>query len=197
MASLAAIEPYAALGFNPDQERGPDGKFGSGGGGTSDHGGGWKDVHGVDRAKVADAVWSMYAKSYAAIGMHLTGPADMMEYDHWSVLGSPPSAFVVAKTTPYGQKLGLLGTDGSKEGKGAVKDWLRTAFHREGTYGEVSHGVEHLSAGSPIVPADKVGAILGKTVEPSADGVHYGRTLAGVGRAEKLMVGRPHGVQTQ
>lgn len=198
-AALARADSIVGLGFNPDQERAPDGKFGPGGstGGEAGAGTGWQDLRGAAREKAADAVWSMYEKSYAAIGMHLAGKADMMEYDHWSVMGTPPHAFVVSKTTPYGQKLGLLGTDGSKDGKTAVKDWLRTSFHKAGVYGEVSHGVEHLAAGSPVVAAAHVGAILGKTVEPSADGLHYGRNLAGVGRVEKLMVGRPKGVPTQ
>lgn len=165
--------------------RGEGGRFGAG-----------TDLHGDARSKVEDAVWSMYQKSYAAIGMHLAGKADMREYDHWHVFGDPPHAFVASKTTPYGTKLGVLGSDGSKEGKAAVKDWLKTAFHREGTYGEVSHGVEHLalSGGAPAVPASEVGAILGKAVEPSADGLHYSRNIGGVGRVEKLMVGRPKGV---
>ena len=61
-------------------------------------------------------------------------------------------------------------------------------------YGEVSHAVEKLSQGAPVVCAIYVPQVLGKAVVPERDGVHYRRSLEGVGMVTKKLVGRPKGV---
>ena len=144
-------------------------------------------IKGQDRAIYADALWEMYRESYAKIGLHLSGKADLLDYDHWVVFleEDVPVAFRAGKTTPFGIKSGVSGTDGSGVGKSVMKAWLRVGFHHNGNYGEVSHAIERLTEGSPIVCAVFVPKILKKDVISSSDGVHYKRNLPGVGVVEK------------
>lgn len=151
---------------------------------------------GGDRRDVADSVWEMYRESYKQIGMHVSSPAGLLEYDRWEVLLSEgvPVAFNLYKTTPFGLKTGLLGSDGTPLGKESVKAHIKSRYRRPGIYGEVSHAVEKLSAGAPTVCAIHVPKVLGKPVIPLEDGVHYQRKLEGVGLVTKKLVGSPRGV---
>lgn len=149
----------------------------------------------------ADRVWSMYEATYRQIGLTKSSPSEMVaDYDVWQVFMSNgvPVAFVTSKRTPFGVKLGLLGSDGSPEGKAAIKDYLKTNFKRSGEYGEVSHGVEKVvtSANTPVVCNVYADDVIKKSIDPEDDGVHYTRNLSGVGKVTKLLVGRPKGVPT-
>ena len=59
-----------------------------------------------------------------------------------------------------------------------------------GAYYEVSGAPERILTrlGMKVIPADKVSAILNKTVTPSEDGFHYTRNIAGR-PVEKLLLG--------
>jgi hypothetical protein len=154
-------------------------------------------VYGADRIQYLDAVWEMYKGSYAKIGLIIPSPQGLFdEYDTWELFfhEDKPAAFCVLKTTPFGLKVGLIGSDGSGPGKTLVKQALRTTMHKPGFYIEVSHAVEKLTEGSPVVCAVHVPVVLKKTVVPQLDGVHYERAIAGVGNVIKKMVGRPKGV---
>ena len=153
-------------------------------------------VTGGSRAQYLDEVWEMYKSSYATIGMHLSGKSDLMEYDRWdiSLKEGKPIAFSLYKSTAFGFKTGLLGQDGSAEGKSAAKAALRTGFTKSGFYGEVSHAVERISTGAPVVCAVYVPKVLHKTVEGAGDGVHNQRKQESVGMVTKKMVGRPSGI---
>jgi len=153
-------------------------------------------VHGGDRKNYLDQVWEMYRASYAKIGMHLGGPSDLLKYTTWQLFmaGETPVAFHAGTDTPRGLKMGVLGSDGSSEGKSTLKAWLRTDYHKSGNYGEVSHAVEKLTEGSPVVCVGHVEEVLKKKIDPSTDGVHYKRSLHGVGVVEKKMIGIPLGI---
>jgi hypothetical protein len=154
-------------------------------------------VYGADRAQYLDAVWDMYKSSYAKIGLIVSSPHNLLdEYDSWELFfhEGKPVAFRVWKTTPFGLKAGLLGSDGSGPGKTLVKQSIKIAMHKPGYYSEVSHAVEKLTEGSPVVCSVHVPVVLKKTIRPQPDGVHYERAIAGVGNIVKKMVGRPKGV---
>ena len=80
-------------------------------------------LKGGERQGVLDAVWEMYRESYKAIGMHLSSPTSLLDYDIWVLMydGGTPVAFHLFKKTLFGLKTGLLGTDGSPTGKSAMK----------------------------------------------------------------------------
>lgn len=146
-------------------------------------------------AIIRPAVWEMVQATYAPIGLIVNSPAELDEYDVWEVYvdGDDVVAFRLGKTTPYGTKGGLLGSNGSEAGKTAVKRYIAEWFQEPGNYSEVSHRVLELAlrAGAPVVCAIYVPAILRKPVEIEGDGVHYRRFIKNVGPVSKVMVGRP------
>jgi len=141
-------------------------------------------------------VWEMYKESYKTIGLHLNGPGDLTKYAKWELIldDEKPVAFHLYKPTPHGLKTGVLGSDGSAVGKAAIKSQLREVYKRPGFFGEVSHGVERLSEGSPVVCAVNVPKVIGKAIVPLEDGVHYKRELENIGLVTKKCVGKPRGV---
>lgn len=48
----------------------------------------------------------------------------------------------------------------------------------------------------PVVCAVTVPEVIKKPVDPSGDGLHYQRSLSGVGKVEKILVGHPRGIET-
>jgi hypothetical protein len=156
-------------------------------------------VQGGERNEYIDAVWDMYSHSYAKLGMHVPNKSGLLKYDRWEIFMNAedkPHAFACLSATPYGFKGGLAGSDGSGPAKSDIKAYLRSAYNRSGFFSEVSHAVEHITSGAPKVCAVDAGKILGKPIVPSADGLHYTRSLPGVGLVEKIMVGHPKSVDS-
>lgn len=158
-------------------------------------------VSGGDRQDALGHVWAMYEKTYRSIGLHIPDPQGLLRYPVWDLdLGRDgiPVSFTLYKKTSYGLKLGLLGSDGSGEGKSAALKILRTRFKQSGYFGEVSHKVASIviAAGSPVICAVYAGAVLGKPITPTGDGLHYKRSLGDLGVVEKVLVGKPKGVPT-
>lgn len=153
-------------------------------------------VRGSQRKDYLDAVWEMYRTSYAKIGLSVSSPNGLLEYDMWELFldDDVPVAFNLYKTTAFGLKTGLLGSDGSSEGKSIIKGHIKSRYSRSGVYGEVSHAVERLAQGAPVVCAVNVPKVLNKPVVATDDGVHYQRALKGVGMVTKKLVGSPKGV---
>jgi len=158
----------------------------------------WTSLSGRERHEAVSAVWAMVQTTYAKIGLIVDQPRELYKYDHWELFDDAGTwrAFVLSKTTPFGQKLGLAGSDGSRVGRTAVKEWLASSLFDAGRYAEVSHRMEELAfeAGAPIVCAVYVHDVLSKNVEPSSDGVHYRRAIKGVGEVTKVIVGLPLGI---
>jgi hypothetical protein len=61
--------------------------------------------------------------TYAKIGLIVDQPRDLYTYDNWELFDDDGTwvAFVLNKITPFGQKLGLAGSDGSRTGRTALK----------------------------------------------------------------------------
>lgn len=157
----------------------------------------WDTVSGNERADAVSAVWEMVQKTYAKIGLIVDQPRELYEYDNWELYvdDRSPVAFVLSKTTPFGFKLGLAGSDGSRAGRTAVKEYVANTFFDPGRYAEVSHRMEELAleAGAPVVCAAYVSDVLKKDVVPTRDGVRYRRVIKGVGEVTKVLVGLPRG----
>jgi len=149
-------------------------------------------------ADATPAVWDMVQVTYAKIGLIVDSPDELDEYNHWELFAAEDrwAAFVLSKTTVYGLKLGLAGSDGSRVGRHTVKDYVARSFFALGHYAEVSHRMEELAfdARAPLVCAVYVSDVLSKPIDPARDGVHYRRTIKGVGTVTKVLVGRPRGI---
>ena len=85
-----------------------------------------KWVRGGDRQESISEVWAMYKSSYAKIGLTISGPEGLMKYDTWEVFFQDdiPVAFNLYKTTSFGMKTGLLGSDGAA-GKPIIKQHIK------------------------------------------------------------------------
>ena len=152
-------------------------------------------VTGGGQREILDQVWAMYETSYSRVGMHIPNAPGLLKYDKWEIAydGDTPIAFNLYKTTKLGLKAGLVGSDGSSQGKSWVKGHVKRRFNRPGVYGEVSHGIERLTQGVPVVCAVHVPKVLQKPVAPEDDGVHYKRKLRGMGWVTKKLIGNPKG----
>ncbi len=155
-------------------------------------------MSGRERHEVVSAVWAMVQATYAKIGLIINQPRELYEYDNWELFNEDGEwvAFVLSKTTPFGQKLGLAGSDGSRAGRTAVKKYVADGFFDVGRYAEVSHRMEELAfeAGAPVVCAMYAQDVLNKKVEPAYDGIHYRRTIKNIGDVTKVIIGLPFGV---
>lgn len=162
----------------------------------------WELLHENERPMFAPALWSMYATSYGSIGLMVDNADDILrEYDLWWILFDAegrPRAFRVGKRTNYGIKMGLSGTDGTRESKRALIKAIPTWMQQRGLYGEVSHRMEEIMsrAGVPVVCAQHAERILRKPLVPLDDGIHYVRDIQGIGPVTKVLVGRPLGIPT-
>ena len=162
---------------------------------------GWRKIQNSDKESILPAIWEMYEISYRAIGMNIPSASALeQEYDDWWVhySGDTPNAFRVGKTTRWGVKAGASGTDGSPDGKSSARSMVGKMFHLLGNYGEVSHAIEHFAKAAqvPVVCSVYAEKVLNKPIAPVPDGIHYTRSLAGVGQITKVMVGNPKGVPT-
>lgn len=155
----------------------------------------WTNISGRERHEAVSAVWTMVQTTYAKIGLIVDQPRDLYTYDNWELFDDDGAwvAFVLNKTTPFGQKLGLAGSDGSHTGRTALKEYVASNFFNVGHYAEVSHRLEEVAfkAGAPIVCAMYARDVLNKSVEPARDGVHYRRAIRGVGEVTKVIIGLP------
>lgn len=155
---------------------------------------------GADREDHLDDVWAMVQNSYVSIGVKVSSPSEILsKYEVWdlNMQEGRPIAFSLNHRTQFGFKLGLIGSNGSIEGKSVLARNIRTIFNRDGYYAEVFHKVKDiaLASGAPVVCATYVSEVLGKPIEP-VDEISYRRNISGVGLVTKVMVGFPRGIPT-
>lgn len=149
--------------------------------------------------ELLDAVYEMYAATYGAIDSRLNIPDKyaLFEYNRWLLIDDNDGnllGFVLLKTTAFGLKIGLTASDGSVEGKTAVRDFHERVFFVEGVYAEVSDAMERIVTKKDVprvLAADAEKVLAGKQIEEHEDGYHYTRTITGIGDRVKIMVGRP------
>jgi len=148
--------------------------------------------------EIRPAVWAMVVSTYAKIGLILDHPDELDEYDVWDLFEDDGSfiAFRLGKTTAFGTKGGLVGSDGTRAGRTAIKQYVAEWYLEDGNYAEVSHRMQELAfeAGAPVVCAAHVSEVLHKQVVPEPDGIHYRRSIKNVGEVVKVLVGRPYGI---
>lgn len=146
-----------------------------------------------------DAVFEMYTAVYAVIDKRFNIPDKyaLFEYNRWLLVENDDGCllgFVLMKTTAFGIKIGLTASDGSAEGKTAVRGFHERVFFVDGVYAEVSDAMERIITKKEVprvTAADAQQVLAGKNLEAQEDGYHYTRAITGVGDRVKIMVGKP------
>jgi len=158
--------------------------------------------------------FTMLESSYAPIGGHLTikKPQDLLTDPDFSVyyaidmdVDREADAFMIAKTSKWGDKSVAAGTDGTAEAKRSMLAFKTKQLKTRGYYAEVSGPMAQALLRDSKVPVvstpAQVEAVLGKKVEwrgcqpPSKPGAReacgwYTRKIGG-SDVTKLLVGRP------
>lgn len=143
-------------------------------------------------------VWQLYQNTYSAIGAHVPDISSFMsEYTMMWLIDvdgdTTPDAFIAYKKTPFGRKIGLTGTDGSKPAKKALAIQQDRILKAPGWYVECSGRPKELceAAGVPkVTDEDDVRRILKKDIQWLGDG-NYVRAIGNLGMHEKSIFGRP------
>ena len=144
---------------------------------------------------LTDELFSIYVRTYKKLGAHLQKAIDLFEYNRWILIRNKNGdlvAFLIFKTTIWGLKLGVVGSDGSRQGKDCLVALLTKALNVECVYAEVSPPLEEKLADTvPQVSARIAKQVLEKDIEQDDDGYHYRRIIKEIGPQKKLLVGRP------
>lgn len=151
----------------------------------------------------ADRLWQMYHLSYGNIGMHVPSLQALLA-DHdllWvtDIDGDGEfDAFIAYKKSPAGNKLALMGSDGSSASKRATITKCVELLKSPGWYAELSHRPAQLmeQAGvSKIDDEELVRNTLRKPLEWLGDG-QYVRTIGSLGAVTKSLYGHPRGASS-
>lgn len=146
------------------------------------------------------ALWDMYEHSYRDIGLSVSDLTHMKtKYKVTKLINidedEDPDAFILYKQTRHGNKLALMGTDGSKNAKRAVMSQSVSLLRGSGWYCEASHRVADIIEGAGIHAIDDesvVREVMGThDITWLGDG-KYTRTLGPVGTVQKSLYGNPH-----
>ena len=148
-----------------------------------------------------EQLWVIYDLSYSKVGKHISSKSELMRnYDiFWvvDVAGDDEiDAFVSYSTTRFGKKIGLIGSDGTSEGRNAMLMKGAELLLKRGWYAEVDArfarllkkrlGVNH------IQDETQVRAVINKPLEWDDDKKCYTRNLEGKGDVVKYLVGLPN-----
>lgn len=147
-----------------------------------------------------EQLWIIYDLSYSKVGKHISSKSELMRnYDIFWVVDvdgdDEIDAFVSYSTTTFGKKIGLIGSDGTSEGRNAMLTQGAGLLLKRGWYAEVDSrfarllkkrlGVNH------IQDEDQVRAIINKPLEWDDNKKCYTRNLEGKGDVVKYLVGLP------
>jgi hypothetical protein len=144
-------------------------------------------------------MWDIYHTSYGAIGTHVGSLSEMLtKYDiFWlnDIDGDNSiDAFLAYKRTRFGNKLGLMGSDGSSQAKRAVVEQAVSLLRKPGWYMEASGKPTQIIEGAGvrrIVDEEVVRRVLqGKDLVWEGDG-WYKRDIGALGAKEKALYGHP------
>lgn len=156
--------------------------------------------------KLIDQVFDLFEKSYQKYteetGKQLiSDPNGLLKYNRWILFyyEDDPDKKVVSfslfKTTDFGLKSGLSGSDGTKDGKRSIVSFKIKSFNASEVFGEISGRLEEIIITKvPVVKfkdAKEILKHLGKTDVVKTSNNHYSRNIGPLGIVIKIMVGLP------
>ena len=168
--------------------------------------GNWVDVNPQELdPQEREMVWDLYSLSYGSIGSHISSVSSLLsKYNVLKLINVDSDedidAFIAYKIGRFGNKFGVMGTDGTSPAKRAAITQTVLLMKTPGWYAEASHKVADIleSSGVPrIKDREAVEKILqGKDIEWFGDG-YYQRQLGEIGRVRKALYGHPRGISLQ
>jgi len=157
------------------------------------------DLKDLDQ-KTRHILWDMYVDTYQSIGLHIESPEKLTSKYKVSWLidldkDPIPDAFIIYKETKHGNKLALMGSDGSKESKSHLIKKMIELAKTNGWFMEASNKVADILTKNGIkviTDIDRIKQILGKSdiEETGIEGV-YKRKLGALGVFKKQLFGNP------
>lgn len=152
----------------------------------------------TDKKKYVDDVWDILQSTYEPLGGFKTAAskAELIQKSWlWKLIrkNNKIVACLLYKKE-FGRKSIACGSDGTPEGKQALKTLMQQDIKQKSSWGEFSGAAEHLIkkyGGAPIPVAQAVEILkkMGKEVQSTnPDGYHYTRLIQGK-PYEKIMLG--------
>jgi len=159
----------------------------------------WQDIRRMQMdTSERERLWHLYHVSYGNIGEGIADLSALLsEFELFWVVDVDGDrildAFIAYKRTPAGNKIAIMGSDGTVAAKRAVVARAMKLLKTRGWYAELSHRPAQLaeSSGVPkVMDENVVREALRKDIEWLGDG-HYRRVITGLGNVVKAMYGRP------
>jgi len=156
--------------------------------------------------ELVEQVFTLYEGSYLAYKNEVNNQLipdsyGLLKYNRWIMFyeNNDPEkkviCFCLFKTTDFGLKSSLTGSDGSKTGKRSVILFKIGSFNTHQVFGEISGKLEERILNDvPVVAfkdAKRILAHLGKADVKKKSGNHYSRKIGSLGVIVKIMVGLP------
>jgi hypothetical protein len=158
------------------------------------------DLKDIDDAGMQQ-IWDMYTRTYLDAGMDLSADDFHEMQDKYKATAlkdidsdNEPDAFIIYKSTKWGNKLALLGTNGKKKAKSDIVKQLLKLVNTKGWFAEASLKLEEIlsSNNAPVIYNEEmIIDVVGAHKKPifTEDG-YYTRFLSKAGkRITKRMYG--------
>lgn len=174
---------------------------------TKDDSSNYQRIDSIDLPQeMIDKVFDLYQKSYSpytsqGVPPLFTGSDQLLKYNRWILVYSDDDpdknivSFFLFKTTDYGLKSGITGSNGARPINSMVKKFKVKSLNLKNVFGEVSGRLEEIIIKEvPVVDyrtAKKILSHFGKTDVKQKTGNHYSRSIGNLGVVTKIMVGNP------
>jgi hypothetical protein len=141
-------------------------------------------------------LWDMYVDTYQGIGLHIESESKLTsKYKvSWLIdIDADPDPFIIYKETPHGNKLALMGTDGSSLAKRTLLEKAISLLKSKKWFAEASHKVADIfrAKGVPVITGiDTIKKLTGKSDVIETDNPEiYKRKLGTMGMVKKTLFG--------
>lgn len=146
-----------------------------------------------------DRIWNIYEHSYKEIGLSVNSLRELIsKYKiSWVIdvdKDNDPDAFIIYKETHHGNKITLMGSDGTSEAKRSAISQMLSLLKKHGFYTEASHKVAEILEKNHIHEVDDpkiISSILEADIQWLGHNNQYNRKISGVGVVTKKMFGNP------
>ncbi len=160
----------------------------------------WIELNGSELSEYQDELYDIINKTYSSIGGNpkIKSPKDINTSDlnFWittDVDDDPEmDALMAGKTTKFGKKFTIGGSDGGSDAKKILIQTLADKLKVKGNYAELSHTIADILGSknvNVIKDEDLIRTVLGKEIEYLQDG-YYNREIGGI-KYKKRLFGIP------